>query len=323
MDTKGQQKDISENKDTARANGADNHDLSLRDGTREHALASVDQNSHAEVFLLIHRKTERLSTAVYLVTSFLSDNEPLKWRMREAGLVVLEGISELREGVRFERDHSITRSVRAIHDILSLAEIAVATGMMSEMNFRILKSEYRALLGEIQEKNSVHTSTHFELPKDFFSGFETPAHIRPLYAKGISQGQSKGQQEDVLYASQKNISERKNDRVHPSSSLPPVLSKGSHASPLPHRAKQTAQPPQGKAFRAPFDAVPTNAAKGIRRDTVLELFHATATLTVKDVAKKLPGFSEKTAQRELAVLVAEGVLKRTGERRWSIYSRLG
>lgn len=324
METKGQEKELHENgnKDIAQTTGEDSRGVSLNNQPEEHIKSQIDQSTHAEEFLLVHRKVERLSTAVYLVTSFLSDSEPLKWRMRELGLVVLEGISQVREGVRFEREHSIARSIRAIHDILTLAEIAVAAGMMSEMNFRILKTEYRAVRDEIREKNSAHTPTQFELPKDFFSGFETSAHLHPLYAKGDHKGQeSIGQKTSVLYNHQRIDSVRKNEDTRSSSSMPTDLSQGGNRL-SNHTAKRSVPFLQKKPHATPSNTTQTNSAKGIRRATVLELFYTNAALTVKDVAKKLPGFSEKTAQRELAVLVAEGVLKRTGERRWSSYSRV-
>lgn len=43
-------------------------------------------------------------------------------------------------------------------------------------------------------------------------------------------------------------------------------------------------------------------------------------LTIKDIAVSVTGCSEKTIQRELLALVAKGVLKKKGERRWSRYS---
>ena len=41
---------------------------------------------------------------------------------------------------------------------------------------------------------------------------------------------------------------------------------------------------------------------------------------IKEVSNIVPDVSEKTIQRELLNLVSEGVLKKTGEKRWSKYS---
>ena len=43
-------------------------------------------------------------------------------------------------------------------------------------------------------------------------------------------------------------------------------------------------------------------------------------MNVKDVLGVVAGVSEKTIQRELLALVDEGILKKEGERRWTLYS---
>jgi hypothetical protein len=57
-----------------------------------------------------------------------------------------------------------------------------------------------------------------------------------------------------------------------------------------------------------------------RRKIILALIKQKPSLTVKDIAKSIPGVSEKTIQRELLAMVAEAILIKRGERRWSTYS---
>lgn len=42
-------------------------------------------------------------------------------------------------------------------------------------------------------------------------------------------------------------------------------------------------------------------------------------VSIKDIAQVVQGCSEKTIQRELAVLIQQGAIKKVGERRWSLY----
>lgn len=60
--------------------------------------------------------------------------------------------------------------------------------------------------------------------------------------------------------------------------------------------------------------------KSTRRDTIIGLLSKGESLGIKDFVKAIKGCSEKTIQRELITLVAEGVLYKTGDRRWSVYS---
>lgn len=57
-----------------------------------------------------------------------------------------------------------------------------------------------------------------------------------------------------------------------------------------------------------------------RRDEIVEVFRKEKKfLSVKDVNIYFKDYSDKTIQRELLALVADGILKKEGERRWSKY----
>lgn len=57
-----------------------------------------------------------------------------------------------------------------------------------------------------------------------------------------------------------------------------------------------------------------------RQVAILDLVKEKQKVTVKDIQSVVRGYSQKTLQRELLSLVAEGVLKKEGERRWSTYA---
>lgn len=56
-----------------------------------------------------------------------------------------------------------------------------------------------------------------------------------------------------------------------------------------------------------------------RRATILGIMQKKDRITIKDVSNIIKDCSDKTIQRELLALVAQGVLKKEGERRWSTY----
>ena len=57
-----------------------------------------------------------------------------------------------------------------------------------------------------------------------------------------------------------------------------------------------------------------------RRNIILNTIQKRGSVNIKDVSAVIKDCSEKTVQRELLNLVDEGVLKKEGERRWSVYS---
>jgi hypothetical protein len=91
-------------------------------------------------------------------------------------------------------------------------------------------------------------------------------------------------------------------------------------------------PPPGSIFpkgqyRTPIavkdtksEPVSRDNLKDNRRESIIRLLKDGKILGIKEFAKEIKGCSEKTLQRELLALVESGVLKKTGERRWSVYS---
>lgn len=63
-----------------------------------------------------------------------------------------------------------------------------------------------------------------------------------------------------------------------------------------------------------------DAKKSSRKEAILSIIRKRGAVNIKDISSVVIDCSEKTIQRELSSLVAVGTLKRSGERRWSLYS---
>ena len=57
-----------------------------------------------------------------------------------------------------------------------------------------------------------------------------------------------------------------------------------------------------------------------RKEAIISIIKLKGAVNIRDVSAVVINCSEKTVQRELSSLVAGGILKRAGERRWSVYS---
>ena len=60
--------------------------------------------------------------------------------------------------------------------------------------------------------------------------------------------------------------------------------------------------------------------KNRRQSIIIALLKKKRDLMIKDISPLISDCSEKTIQRELQDLVKQGVLKKTGEKRWTKYS---
>ena len=85
----------------------------------------------------LYKKTEKLVSALYMLSSFISDKEPVKWQMREASLELLPQSLFLSDKNTF---------VASILKFLSFLEVSYAGGVISKMNYDILKYEFESLI---------------------------------------------------------------------------------------------------------------------------------------------------------------------------------
>lgn len=88
-------------------------------------------------------KTERLASAVYLITGFFADQEPLKWRLRSlvSDLVVRSMV--LKDNFSTDRSR-ISLEIRQISlEISTLFSLAKNAGLVSEMNNDLVQREFK------------------------------------------------------------------------------------------------------------------------------------------------------------------------------------
>lgn len=102
--------------------------------------------------LYIYKKTEKLVSAIYLLSNFISDKEPLKWQMRETGLDLLSQ--------RLSAD---------VFKLLSFLEVASVSGLISPMNYDILKYELESLIEAMEASTKGETTKSFIFPEQFFA----------------------------------------------------------------------------------------------------------------------------------------------------------
>ncbi|MBI5798947.1 MAG: DeoR family transcriptional regulator [Candidatus Yonathbacteria bacterium] len=265
----------------------------------------------------LSKKCERIATAIYLVTNFLSDTEPMKSRLRTLSLELVRDSSFIKNGGKM-MEHNVLEALRAnIEETLSLFELAFIAGLVSEMNFTILKREYVSLRDSIDiKKTSRESNTDTILGDNFFGSQEN------VFASDSVQ--------DVNLLIQKQsrvLSHPRSDLSSPVSSLRGT--KQSSTVPIGHSLSAMSDRTAPVPFLKPNtsnltpSSTPraiTDVAKEARRARILKLIKDNREVAIRDIVNHFPDLSEKTIQRELVVLSDSGVLKKSGERRWSRYA---
>ena len=257
----------------------------------------------------LSKKCERLATAMYLVTNFLLDTEPLKGHLRTLCVEMIRGSNALKAGGRVSEADVLDNIHSNIGEILSLLEIAFIAGLISEMNFTILKREFVVVRDVVDlQKVSRESRTDSILANDFFAPPEPS-----VFANEVKQSSIPA----PIPPSPRN---------HQGHSIGHTEPRMSDRNTKGHTAPQSQSPSLRGGTTKLFGTLNSssrsvsNIAIESRRVRILKLIKDNREVMIKDIVKHFPDLSEKTIQRELVSFVESGVLKKLGERRWSRYT---
>lgn len=134
----------------------------------------------------------------------------------------------------------------------------------------------------------------------------------------------------ILLSEYEQLAERFSMSVHPSPftsiqdfSVPEIEASGGLEERTPllngnHRpSEQNVNKGQAKGQMKVIDK-----GHSARMEKILEFVRSHAGSSIKEIASVIKDCSEKTIQRELAILIQQGLVKKVGERRWSVYTAI-
>lgn len=235
---------------------------------------------------VISKKTEKIATAIYMVTDFVPESEPLRTQLRTLGLALVSGTRKI--GARSTEPHYALADevVRTIDETVVFVNLASTIGLISEMNGKVLVSELEKVKAEIDHHyggKNVLFDTH-------------PGYANILLTPAMFE-------------------------VEPAEKILGVFDKGQDFLKGQNQEKPTpVNQPEAIISQKDFSAKKTDIGiKIARRNDVLNVVRSKGRVSIKDVLLILKDMSEKTVQRELLALVREGVLVKEGEKRWSMY----
>ena len=264
------------------------------------SITDFDGMNHEISQAFLCKKAEKLATALYLITSFLSDSEPLKWNIRKEGINILTDITSFGSTTMSDTVNSVKKVMSDIEKVIALLEISATAGFMSEMNLTILREEYLSLIQTLGAKKKEGESG-FVFGREFFTARETPT---------ISFGQQE-EKTSVFYKGQIK-------------DTPPSFSRKPESMPAIGEKNFSDNLYKGHGGSSEVGKTISNPKasedKQSRREMIISLIQEKGELSIKDITTHFSTCGEKTIQRELASLVTSNVLKKTGDRRWSRYS---
>ncbi len=251
--------------------------------------------------IFIVKKVENFVRAIYLITNFLSDSEPLKWKLRTSATDLIERVMSFMRDDRNKTNEPLHRAhfLGCLSVLVSLLNVGEQGGAISEANAALLRREIQSFFPIFTEKIFEARGGDIALPIAKKEGFEfrrKPTRGRP---RGVLK-MSFRKYENVLLSPIQDVDSAQN-----------VLYKdnGQIKSPMLIR-KNTAK-----------NTINIRVERRLARQrAIVDALKDKKKLTVKEILSFMNDCGEKTVQRELYELVDKGVLKKVGEKRWSAYS---
>lgn len=244
-------------------------------------VSDIKSLANMPTYNFVNKKTEKLVTALYLVSDCMEDDDALRGKIRLLGVQLLSDIYKLSTLSPLEKHSYISTLITRIYEITSFIEISYNIGFISEMNTSILKKEFSILLTELRDNQSKDKHFTFTLDQKMFA-------INP---------EPNLPEENILN------NYRGNSEVKDKASFM------GNRSPL-----QNSLP-----LKKPNSNFTNLADRQDRTKKILSLIKDKKEVSIKDVSLAFTDCSEKTIQRELNTLVSKGQIKKTGLKRWSRY----
>lgn len=261
--------------------------------------------------VMVAKKSERLVTALYIVTDLIDGSEPIKNGLRKNSVSLLSSMNALMQYDVKDRTSEFATALKSVMEILSLLHVAGATGLISDMNANLLIDGFRLLQSVLEKKQPILTKEmiQVDLEDSLYDKTEGYAGIVSTSYDALTLAEIHRNNEK----DNKNINDRK--QIPSSESI--NLSKGQEN--LKKTQSLTNVLIQHATKVTPSLASSFQTRKQSRRDQILGLFVKGVDVSIKDIAAKIRGCSEKTIQRELNTLVYDNLIERIGEKRWSRY----
>src|ERR1035437_1821986 len=131
-------------------------------------IKSLANRTVGSVYEFANKKTEKLVTALYLVSDCMDTDDALKNKLRLLGVELLSDIYKLSTLSPIDKHTYLSVSLTHIYELLSFIEIAYTIGFISEMNTNILKKEFSILIADLKARQARDKHFTFTLDKKMF-----------------------------------------------------------------------------------------------------------------------------------------------------------
>lgn len=270
--------------------------------------------SNTESRKKVINKTKNIVSATILIMSV--NNEPhneslVRERTIETALNLLDNVQRIRTLTPVYKSQFVTDTKNQIDALLDYIQVGYSVGAISRMNVDILAKELHLLVDLVTIATNItsmqNDGAHIEIPDSFFEDMLNGAPT--LNQEPVSN--------IPKISSSNNLTSEQNVLDKNPAQNTPVFKKD-----IKDEQKNVLN---NQKFKQSKTYISNNDKRQNRKELILNFITQKRIegnnegVMIKDILSKIKDISEKTLQRELSALVAKGVLKKIGDKRWSRY----
>ena len=245
-----------------------------------------NKGSVSDKLFYITRKIEKVVMALYMVTDYMEDREPIKATLRSLSVELISIHHEGQNNGQNSPQFVFENIKQTVEEMLSFLRITRTVNIISEMNGEILEKELKNILS---------------MYGDFMDSSLSPFGIIGIVSKTRDQV--------TLTQDFFDTGEPKKDNVH-----------NQVGGFIKDIQKDTKRQIMDNNVKPGLPGHMVKNDRNDRREKIINIVREKGQVSIKDITDNFKDISEKTIQRELIALVVSGVLLKKGEKRWSTYS---
>ena len=271
---------------------------------------SVYATSHPTLLNAFY-KTEKLVTAIYMVTDMVDLNDTLKCRIRQRAMDAFDALYEVIVLADAGHQHIIRTALFSFEHTRSLLTIARNLGSISEMNYRILHKEIYLLEHTLDRLLDIDIAKHIQERRGEASAsigdfLEKAYQDIPEFTESSLRAHTQAKDNSVPHTQSSTLS-------------PAPKSSPSPSSPSPQKSQPKTTSTTSTTSLTTSKKAPQKGETESRRNLIIEIINDKGEAMMKDIATRITNCTEKTLQRDLAYLIDNGHIVKEGKRRWSRY----
>jgi len=120
-------------------------------------------------FTFIYNRSHRITSAVFMVSNLIDQNEDLRTKIKSASLEFISTSVNLKDINFPDIQKSLIDMEKLSLKLMSFLDIACISGLISKMNANILKSEFKIFLSELKGFSEQFKNTESDSVKNIFN----------------------------------------------------------------------------------------------------------------------------------------------------------